>query len=57
MGNELKGNVAAVLMSPDHGYPTYPQRSVRIEKLGIPGDAHSDLVLPNQEHLSQMIDQ
>lgn len=41
MVDRLRGNVTAVLMSPDHGYPTYPQPRVRIEEDGIPGDAHS----------------
>ncbi len=47
MGNELKGSIVAVCMSPDHGYPTYPQQSIRIEELGIPGDAHSGPLRPS----------
>ncbi len=41
MSSELKGSVIAVSMSPDHGYPTYPQQKVTITEEGIPGDAHS----------------
>ncbi len=35
------GVVTAVCMSPEHGYPTYPQEEVKIGMLGIEGDAHS----------------
>lgn len=38
---ELQGKVTAVCMSSEHGYPTYPQKSVSIGPLGIVGDAHS----------------
>lgn len=36
-----QGRVTAVCMSPDHGYPTFPQVSVYVGSLGIEGDAHS----------------
>lgn len=35
------GTIHAVCMSPDHGYPTYPQDTIDVGLLGIPGDAHS----------------
>lgn len=35
------GKVVAVCMSPEHGYPTFPQKMVAIGLLGIDGDAHS----------------
>ncbi|MBI2032447.1 MAG: hypothetical protein HYV38_00760 [Candidatus Levybacteria bacterium] len=36
-----RGRVVAVCMSPNHGYPTYPQEAVTVGSLGIVGDAHS----------------
>lgn len=35
------GKVVAVCLSPEHGFPTYPQEVVSIGMLGIEGDAHS----------------
>jgi len=35
------GKVVAVCMSPEHGFPTYPQDFIVIGMLGIEGDAHS----------------
>lgn len=36
-----EGVVAAVCMSSEHGYPTYPQTCIAVGMLGTPGDAHS----------------
>jgi MOSC domain-containing protein YiiM len=35
------GTVQAVLISPEHGFPKYPQEMVYISETGIIGDAHS----------------
>lgn len=36
----IEGKIVSVLMSPNHGYPTYPQDSVNVLPMGIEGDAH-----------------
>ena len=35
------GRIVAVCISPQHGFPTYPQERVVVGPLGIEGDAHS----------------
>lgn len=35
------GEVVAVCMSPNHGFPTHPQSKVYVGEWGIPGDAHA----------------
>lgn len=35
------GKIEAVLLSPNHGYPTFPQPFIEVTMEGVNGDAHS----------------